>query len=113
MAKKILFGAQMAATLLFVTSARIDAAGPWIAWAAPLAILLLIVINSIWFSRLTSWLIFSLAFSALMMILSAFTLRWRLETAFSSAPFYKGMLMYTLFVYISLGQIKLIGGKTP
>src|SRR5581483_9856780 len=100
MAKRILIGTEMAAALLFVTSYRIDDTGSWIAWAAPLIILLLIVINSIWFSRFTSWLIFSAAFSALMMILSAFTLRWRLETTFSPAPFYKAMLMYTLFVYI-------------
>jgi hypothetical protein len=112
MAKKILIGAQVLATLLFVTSYRINASTPWISWSVPLAILLLIVINSLWFSRFTSWLIFSLAFSGLMAILSAFTLRWRLETVFSSAPFYKAMAMYTLFVYISLGQIKLIGGST-
>ena len=110
MAKKILIGAQVAATLLFVTSYRINITGPSVTWAVPLAILLLIVINSLWFSRFTSWLIFSLAFCGLMMILSAFTMRWRLQTAFSPAPFYKSMLMYTLFVYICLGQIKLIGG---
>ena len=113
MAKKILIAAELAATLLFVGSYRIDANVPWVAWAIPLAILLLIVVNSLWFSRFTSWLIFSLAFSSLMVLLSAFTLRWRLEPAFSSAPFYRAMLMYTLFVYISLGQIKLIGGKVP
>lgn len=101
----------MLATLLFVTSYRVGS-GPWIAWTVPLMILLLIVLNSIWFSRFLSWLIFSVAFSGLMMVLSAFTLRWRLEAAFSAAPFYKAMLMYTLFVYIALGQIKLIGGAT-
>jgi hypothetical protein len=110
MAKKLLIGAQVVATLLFVTSYRINT-GPAVAWAVPLVILLLIVINSMWFSRFTSWLIFSLGFGGLMIILSAFTLRWRVQTAFSAAPFYKAMLMYTLFVYISLGQIKLIGGK--
>ena len=113
MAKKFLLGAQLLATILFVTSYRITTEGSWITWATPLCILLLIVVNSMWFSRFTSWLIFSLAFGGLLAVLSAFTLRWRLEPGFSSAPFYKAMLMYTLFVYISLGQIKLIGGQKP
>jgi len=111
MAKRLLLATQIAATLLFISSYRINDATPWISWATPLVILILIVINSIWFTRFTSWLIFSLAFAGLMTILSAFTLRWRLDSAFSSAPFYKAMLLYTLFVYISLGQIKLIGGQ--
>jgi uncharacterized protein involved in response to NO len=111
MARKLLIGAQLVATLLFITSYRAGTHTAVIAWAVPLCILLLIVVNSIWFSRFTSWLIFALGFAGLMAILSAFTLRWRMETEFSSAPFYKAMLMYALFVYISLGQIKLIGGR--
>jgi hypothetical protein len=112
MAKKILLGAELMATFLFIGSYRINVNGPAVGWVMPLVILLLIVVNSVWFSRFTSWLIFALGFSGLMMILSAFTLHWRVQPVFSAAPFYKAMLMYALFVYISLGQIKLIGGRT-
>ncbi len=110
MARKILVAAQVAATLLFVLHYRANTSGNWMAWVTPLAILILIVINSVWFSRFGSWLIFSLAFFSLLVILSAFTLRWRLEPEFSARPFYRSLGMYTLFIYISLGQIKILGG---
>jgi hypothetical protein len=110
MGRKILLVVQICATLLFISTFQANAGQNIWSWTVPLTILLLIIINSVWFTRFVSWLIFSLAFFALLTVLSAFTLRWRLEPAFSSGPFYRAMLMYTLFVYISLGQIKIIGG---
>ena len=112
MGRAFLIGAQLAATYLFITSVRVATSTSWWGWAAPLTLLLLIVVNSIWFTRLVAWMIFSGAFFALLVVLSAFTLRWRLETHFGSEPFYKAMGMYTCMVYASLGQIKMNARRT-
>jgi hypothetical protein len=102
-----LIAAQVIATLLFVTSVSIATSPSWISWAVPLVLLLLIVVNSIWFTRFVAWLIFAGAFFALLSVLSAFTLRWRLEKGFQPAPFYRSLGMYAAMVYASLGQIKM------
>jgi hypothetical protein len=107
MGRAFLIAAQLTATLLFITTARVAGAYHWSAWAVPLALLLLIVVNSIWFTRFVSWIIFAGAFFALLTVLSAFTLRWRLERGFDSGPFYRGLGMYTAMVYASLAQIKM------
>ncbi len=80
-----------------------------VSWLVPLTLVLFIVMNSIWFTRFLSWVIFSGAFFGFLVVLSAFTLRWRLEPGFSAVPFYKSLLMYSLFVYVSLAQIKILG----
>ncbi len=105
--RAVLIAAQLTATFLFISTVRIASSLAWWGWAMPLALLILIVVNSIWFTRLWAWLIFSGAFFSLLVVLSAFTLRWRLDDHFSSAPFYKAMGMYTCMVYTSLGQIKM------
>ena len=107
MGRGFLIGAQLAATLLFVTTVRISTASHWAGWAVPLALLLLIVVNSIWFTRMAAWVIFAGAFFSLLVVLSAFTLRWRLEPGFASGPFYRTLGMYAAMVYASLAQIKL------
>lgn len=106
----VLLAAQILASVLFVSHYQANAGQHFVAWFMPLATLLLIIINSIWFTRFVSWLIFSLAFFGLLVVLSAFTLRWRLEPGMSAWPFYRAMLLYTTCVYISLGQIKILGG---
>jgi hypothetical protein len=113
MGRTFLIGAQLTATLLFVSTVRPASSLHWSAWAMPLVLLLLIVINSIWYTRFIAWVIFSGAFFALLVVLSAFTLRWRLENAFSSAPFYRALGMYTAMVYTSLAQIKLLTRRAP
>ena len=110
MGRKFLIAAQLIATVMFMSLVPHVGQAHWSTWVGPLLLLLLIVVNSIWFSRLGSWLIFCGAFSALLLVLSAFTLRWRLETGFRPAPFYKAMLMYAAMVYASLAQIKLNAG---
>jgi hypothetical protein len=110
--RAFLIFAQLAATYLFISSVRVGGALPWWGWAVPLTVLLLIVINAIWFTRFVAWMIFSGAFFALLVVLSAFTLRWRLEDHFSSVPFYRAMGMYACMVYASLGQIKMNAGRS-
>lgn len=105
-----LISLQVAAALLFAWHVNVHSA-QMISWLVPLLLLLLIVVNSIWFTRFVSWVIFAGAFFGLLVILSAFTLRWRLEPGFSSAPFYRSLIMYALFVYVSLAQIKILGGQ--
>ncbi|MCG3205171.1 MAG: hypothetical protein KCHDKBKB_01890 [Elusimicrobia bacterium] len=104
--------AQVLGTILFVTHYQVHGGQPVLAWIFPLIILILIIINSIWFTRFSSWLIFSMAFFGFLVVLSAFTLRWRLQPDFQSAPFYRTLLMYVIFVYISLGQIKILGSTS-
>ena len=84
--------------------------GPVVGWLVPLLLLLLVIVNSIWFTRFVSWLIFAVAFFGFLVVLSGFTIRWRLEPGFASMPFYRAIVMYVLFIYISLGHIKLLGG---
>jgi len=108
--RKILIAAQVLASLLFVSYYRANARQSFLAWIVPLTVLLLIIVNSVWFTRFTSWLIFSLSFFGFLVVLSAFTIRWRLEPGFSSWPFYRAILLYVTCVYISLGQIKILGG---
>lgn len=101
---------QILATLLFISHFQANARFGVMAWAVPLAVLLCIVINSVWFTRFVSWLIFALAFFGFLVVLSAFTIRWRTEQGLSAWPFYRAILFYATCVYISLGQIKIIGG---
>lgn len=110
MARKLLVMMQVVSTLLFIWHVQ-SSTGPWMSWAIPLSLILLIIINSIRFSRFVSWIIFAGSFFSFLVLLSAFTLRWRLEPGFSSLPFYRAMLMYIAFIYVSLGQIKLLGNK--
>ncbi len=77
--------------------------------SVPLVVMLLIVVNSVWFTRLGSWVIFATSFFSFLVLLSAFTLRWRLENGFQPAPFYRAMAMYASFIYVSLAQIKIRG----
>jgi hypothetical protein len=112
MGRNVLVGMQVLATVLFIVNYQ-AADQNWIAWAVPFVILILIAVNSVWFTRFVSWLIFAASFFSLLVCLSAFTLRWRLEPNFLPAPFYRTMLMYAVFVYVSLGQIKIIGGGSP
>ena len=107
MARTFLIFAELVATYLFVSTIQVAESMHWWSWALPLALLLLIVINSVWFTRLAAWAIFAGAFFALLTVLSAFTLRWRLEDHFNPVPFYRAMAMYTCMVYASLGQIKM------
>jgi hypothetical protein len=107
MAKNFLVFGQVLATVLFVTNYNSAVNGHWVGWAMPMLLIVLVAVNSMMPSRFLSWLIFSLGFMSLLMVLSAFTMRWRLEPGFSPAPFYRSMAMYLTFVYISLGQLKL------
>jgi hypothetical protein len=112
MARGVLIFCELVATYLFVSTIQLSEAMHWWAWALPLVLLLLIVVNSIWFTRLGTWVIFSGAFFALLVVLSAFTLRWRLEKNFNPMPFYRAMIMYGCMVYASLGQIKMNAGRS-
>lgn len=104
---------QLLAALLFIYHTSRAAEGLWLSWAVPLVLVLLIVVNSVWFTRFVSWVIFAGSFSCFLVLLSAFTLRWRLEPGFSSVPFYRAMVMYICFIYVSLAQIKILGSSTP
>ena len=108
--RKFLLAGQILATVLFISHYQANAGQPFLTWLTPLSVLILIVINSIWFTRFTSWLIFAISFFGFLVVLSAFTLRWRLEPGMSAWPFYRAMVMYATCVYISLGQIKILGG---
>ncbi len=99
---------QVLSALLFAWHIKINT-GAVVTWLVPLLLLVLIVINSAWFTRFVSWVIFAGSFFCLLVVLSAFTLRWRLEPGFSPIPFYKALIMYSLFVYVSLAQIKILG----
>lgn len=105
-----LIGMQTASALLFAWHVNVRN-NPILSWAVPLVLLMLIIVNSIWFTRFVSWVIFAGAFFCLLVVLSAFTLRWRLEPGFSAMPFYRSLGMYALFVYVSLAQIKILGGQ--
>lgn len=113
MGRKILVGAQVLAAVLFVSGVDPRGNQSWLSWVVPLALILLIVLNSIRFTRLVSWIIFGVSFFCLLTVLSAFTLRWRGEPGFNPFPFYRSMLMYTVFIYVSLGQIKILGSGKP
>ncbi len=102
-----LIGAEVTAVVLFISSVSGGGEPHWSSWLVPLVLIGLLVVNSVWFSRLVSWLIFAGGFFALVIVLSAFTLRFRLEAGFEAAPFYRAMIMYAAFVYASLAQLKL------
>ncbi len=110
MRRKILIALQLLSVFLFIWHAQTSA--QWSSWAVPLVLLLLIVVNSIWFTRFVSWVIFAGSFFCFLVLLSAFTLRWRLEPGFAALPFYRAMLMYCVFIYVSLAQIKMFGHPT-
>lgn len=111
MGRAFLIGAQLAATVLFLISLRSPMTPA--AVAVPAVLIAAMVINSLAFTRLVSWFIFAAAFFSLLVVLSAFTLRWRLEPGFDPWPFYRAMGMYTAFVYVSLAQIKVLGQNAP
>lgn len=110
MGRFFLIAAQLTATVLFAFHFKASPTEPWIAWAVPMVLVALVAINSIRFTRFVSWLIFAAAFFAFLVVLSAFTLRWRGEVGFNPWPFYRAMIMYIAFIYASLAQIKLLGG---
>lgn len=107
----LLIAAQLSTTILYIWSFNEMSNSHPAAWMVPTLLIVLVIVNSIWSSRLLSWIIFSAAFFSFLVILSAFTLRWRLETGFSPYPFYRAILMYVAFVYVSLAQLKLLGPK--
>jgi hypothetical protein len=107
-----LIAGQLLAAILFVFNYPILSQGVWSAWFTPLAMVLLIALNSFWFTRFVSWLIFAASFFSLLILLSAFTLRWRLEAGFNPSLFYRAIIMYAVFIYVSLGQLKILGGAT-
>ena len=106
-----LIAAQLAATVLFMINFQNGVSSHWSAWFVPMVLIVLVVCNSFWFTRAVAWVIFSMAFFSFLAILSAFTLRWRLESGFNPHPFYRAIFMYVAFIYVSLGQIKILGGK--
>jgi hypothetical protein len=108
MGRFFLIAAQLTATVLFATS--FNRATHPAAWLVPMALIVLSAANSLRFTRFVSWVIFSTAFFSFLIVLSAFTLRWRLEPGFDSRPFYEAMIMYIAFIYASLAQIKILGG---
>jgi len=107
----LLILAQMTATILFIWNFEVTQSMHPVAWILPLVLIVLVIVNSFWFSRLVSWVIFSAGFFSFLVLLSAFTLRWRLETGFDSSPFYRSIIMYTAFVYVSLAQLKIRGQR--
>lgn len=112
MARHILRFMQVAATVLFIATFNESRSGHWLGWFAPMTLVALVAVNSLFPSRFLSWVIFSLAFFGFLVVLSAFTLRWRLEPGFTPFPFYRALLMYVAFVYVSLGQLKLLVGAS-
>lgn len=106
-----LIAAMMTATVLFTFQFKASPTLPIWPWAVPMLLVALVAINSIWFTRFIAWVIFSLAFFGFLVVLSAFTLRWRNEPGFDPLPFYRAMIMYIAFIYSSLAQIKLLGGS--
>ena len=107
----LLILAQMTATILFIWNFEVAQSMHPVAWILPLVLIVLVIVNSFWFSRLVSWVIFSAGFFSFLVLLSAFTLRWRLETGFDSTPFYRSIIMYAAFVYVSLAQLKIRGQR--
>ncbi len=112
MGRTLLIVAQLTATVLFMVNFDKGNNLSVMGWLVPMVLIVLVVCNSLWFTRLVSWIIFSLAFFSFLVLLSAFTLRWRLESSFQAAPFYRAMVMYVAFIYVSLGQIKILGSKS-
>lgn len=112
MGRWFLIGSQLLATGIFLSILGEKNNTSVLSWLFPLILILLVLINSFWFSRLVAWMIFSGGFFGFLMVLSGFTLRWRAEPGFDAWPFYRAIIMYVAFVYISLAQIKLLG-KEP
>ncbi|MFN0117396.1 MAG: hypothetical protein ACKVQC_03760 [Elusimicrobiota bacterium] len=112
MGRIILIVSQLASTVLFMYNYQKNLQNHFFSWVFPLCILILIIVNSVWFSRFVSWSIFSGGFFGFLVVLSAFTIRWRLQPGFDSTPFYRSIIMYVLFIYISLAQLKILGHAT-
>lgn len=115
MGRKILIAGQVLATILFVYHFDNAKGGHWAGWVVPMLLIVLVAFNSVRPNRFTCWLIFAIAFFCFLTVLSAFTMRWRAEPGFNSLPFYRAMGMYVLFIYVSLGQLKIYvgGGNKP
>jgi hypothetical protein len=105
-----MIAAQLTATVLFAMQFTASPARPMWPWLIPMILVALVAANSIWFTRFGSWIIFATAFFAFLVVLSAFTIRFRTEAGFNAWPFYRAMVMYIAFIYASLAQIKLLGG---
>ena len=108
-----MIGASLTATILFVFNYEYSPQKYWLANVVPLVLVILSVVNFLHFTRLVAWIIFALAFFAFLVILSAFTLRWRMEEGFNPYPFYRSIIMYIAFIYVSLAQIKILGSPIP
>lgn len=100
---------QVLAAVLFVYNAGKWQQAAWYAWFIPLILVLLIVVNSFWFTRFVSWIIFAGSFFCFLSVLSGFLI-WRREPNFDAQPFYSSIIMYMTFVYVSMGQVKVLGG---
>jgi len=112
MGRTFLVAAQLVATVLFISV--FERSGDQVLpWVVPMVLLILVVVNSFWFTRLVSWLIFSVGFFYLLVLLSAFTVRWTHEPGFAPGPFYRAMGLYTALIYVSLGQINILGQQSP
>jgi hypothetical protein len=108
-ARIFLYAAQVLVTVLFLINFQRSGDNvATIVWSfLPLALVFLIILNSFWCTRFTSWLIFAGAFFGFLVTLSAFTVRWRIEVGFAPGPFYQSIFMFVLMVYIGLAQMKL------
>jgi len=101
----LLILAQVGATVLFIINFEQSGHQHWAGLLVPMVLIVMVLINSFWISRFLSWCIFSLGFFSFLVLISAFTLRWRLESGFDAAPFYRAMTMYAAFIYVSLGHL--------
>jgi len=109
MGRGFMIGSSLLSTFLFILAFERGGNHHWISLALPLLLITLVIVNYLRFTRLVSWIIFSSGFFAFLVILSAFTLRWRLEPGFEPGPFYQAIIMYVAFIYCSLAQIKILG----
>jgi len=109
MGRLFMIGSSLTATLLFIFNYELVETQHWSAVLIPMVLIILVVVNYLRFTRFVAWVIFSLSFFSFLVLLSAFTLRWRLESGFDAAPFYRTIIMHVAFIYVSLAQIKLLG----
>ncbi|OVE78452.1 hypothetical protein BVX98_00110 [bacterium F11] len=111
MGRVLMIGISLLATILFIMNFQRGSSEHWLSFIFPMILIILVIVNYLRFTRLISWLIFAGAFFSFLVILSAFTLRWRLEAGFDPVPFYQAIGMYVAFIYVSLAQIKIMGRK--